>query len=405
MSPDAASDYRNHQISVGAINLEAIADCLRQPVLSANPFPGLVTSQNVSALARFTEWAEASRSKIEADLKRFRNRDHDHPAEDWELAALDHACREWRVFEAFRLLHVQGWCPALLFQLRTKKALLILCDADAGSSKDGFTDRQKQVLSKRGIDSRFRWAAARRMMNMLGVLEPLVLLQAPGSGGVLQPPALDTIDEPMELEASSSAHAGTSISQDVRTEEAEAGVVAVRRSAEQGSSLVDDDPEEVVASDAIPDSSFPPLRLDRVWSALPSYTKAKLEAVYQRMACGLWTQFADRFYSSSKKAEMLAYVQRLVRFHANLEAAQHLSDGQLDAFFNWMQSHLTDRYQREEDLRIAARLFQDLMAMADLDLLSPDAWNQYREAELRRIGAFCYHRFYEQEVGAEQIEA
>jgi hypothetical protein len=121
------------------------------------------------------------------------------------------------------------------------------------------------------------------------------------------------------------------------------------------------------------------------------------------MACGLWTQFADRFYSSFKKAEMLAYVQRLVRFHANLEAALHLTDPQLDAFFDWMRSHLTDRYQRDDDLRIAARLFQDLMAMADLDLLSPDAWNQYREAELRRIGAFCYHRFYEQEVGAEQI--
>lgn len=382
---------------------ETIADCLRQPVLSANPFPDFITGQNASTLARFAKWADASRSKIEADLNRFRSRGNDHPAEDWELAALSHACQEWRVFEAFRLLHEQGWCPALLFQLRTKTDLFILCDADADSSKDGFEDRQKQALSKRGIDSRFRWVEARRMMATLGVLESLGMWQAPGGDGALQSPVLESADERREIETASSAHADTPMSQDVTTEDAEAGVVTVRGTVEQGSSLEEEDPADVATSNAVPGRGFPPLRLDRVWSILPSYTKAQLEAVYQRMACGLWTQFADRFYSSFKKAEMLAYVQRLVRFHANLEAAQHLSDQQLGAFFDWMRSHLSDRYQCEDDLRIAARLFQDLMAMADLGLLSPDAWNQYREAELRRIGAFCYHRFYEQEARAEQI--
>jgi hypothetical protein len=140
---------------------------------------------------------------------------------------------------------------------------------------------------------------------------------------------------------------------------------------------------------------LPALRLDRVWSVLTSYTKAQLEAVYTRMVCGLWTQFADRFYASFKKAEMLAYVHRLVRFHANLEAVQHLTDQQLDTFFDWMQSHLDERCQRDDDLRIAARLFQDFLQMAELGLLSADAWNRYRDADVRRIGAFCYHLFYE----------
>ena len=60
---------------------------------------------------------------------------------------------------------------------------------------------------------------------------------------------------------------------------------------------------------------------------------------------------------------------------------------------------ISERYQRDADLHIAARLFGDFQAAAALSAsgsgLSPEAWNAFRDAELRRIAAFCYHRFYE----------
>ena len=151
-----------------------------------------------------------------------------------------------------------------------------------------------------------------------------------------------------------------------------------------------------------PSASLPPLLLDRVWSALPTYTKKQLEAVYEQFGVGLWSQFGDRFYSSMRKPEMLTFVQRVVRHHACLDAAQRLTDRQLDALHDWMRSNLTERYQRDDDLRIAARLFRDFQAAATLSAgghgLSPGAWNRYRDGDLRRIAAFCYHRFYETET-------
>jgi hypothetical protein len=67
-----------------------------------------------------------------------------------------------------------------------------------------------------------------------------------------------------------------------------------------------------------------------------------------------------------------------------------------------MRINLAEQYHRDEDLRIAARLFGDFQAAAALsrdgDGLSPEAWNQYRKADLRRIAALCYHRFYEAEM-------
>ena len=145
---------------------------------------------------------------------------------------------------------------------------------------------------------------------------------------------------------------------------------------------------------------LPALRLDAVWERLPSFTKAQLEAVYKRMECGLWTQFGDRFYSSFKKNEMLTYVRRLVRFHANLEAVQHLSDAQVDALCDWMHGRLGERFQRDDDLRIAARIYGDLFSVEKHGRLSADAWTRYRDAEIRRIGAFCYHLFLEEKTGS-----
>jgi len=131
-------------------------------------------------------------------------------------------------------------------------------------------------------------------------------------------------------------------------------------------------------------------------------TRRHIEAVYERFGVGLWSQFGDRFYSSMRKPEMLTFVQRVVRHHACLDAAERLTECQLDVLHDWMRLNLSERYQRDGDLRIAARLFGDFQAAAALSRdghgLSPEAWNRYRNGELRRIAAFCYHRFYEAET-------
>ena len=58
-----------------------------------------------------------------------------------------------------------------------------------------------------------------------------------------------------------------------------------------------------------------------------------------------------------------------------------------------MRGRLTEPYQKDPDLHIAARLFRDFQAGAALSAagsgLSPDAWNAFRDADLRRIAAFC----------------
>jgi hypothetical protein len=174
-----------------------------------------------------------------------------------------------------------------------------------------------------------------------------------------------------------------------------------------------DGSSEPLVDGSNPSTPLPPLLPDRVWSALPTYTKAQLEAVYERFGVGLWSQFGDRFYSSMRKPEMLTFVQRVVRHHACLDAAERLTECQLDVLHDWMWLNLgrtpaqSERYQRDDDrsnpdLRIAARLFGDFQAAAALSRdghgLSPEAWNRYRNGELRRIAAFCYHRFYEAET-------
>ena len=159
------------------------------------------------------------------------------------------------------------------------------------------------------------------------------------------------------------------------------------------------DDEATEAEEATCD--LPDVRLDSVWTLLPGLTKAKLAAVVERFGIGLWAQFGDRFTSSMRKAEMLDHTRRVVRHHACLDAAQRLTERQVDDLYDWMRgwaSH-AERHQSDDDLHIAARLFDDFQAGAALSAagsgLSPDAWNRYRDADLRRIAAFCYHHFYE----------
>ena len=357
--------------------LEKAVRILSRPVLEENPFPDNVTSRSESTLARFSGWANELRAGLENDVARLKRQDG--KPDDWEVAALDRSLRQWRALEAFRQLHEERWCPALLFSLKTKTDLITLCDPEADSSADGFEERARKVLARRGIDHRFKWREARRMVSAMGLLEPHIASGDGFAGGV------DAIP------AASQDKSGTAT--DGRT--ASAGDVAEQ--AQPGASPVtpEDDP-----GNADTRSDLPALRLDPVWNALPTYKKSQLEAVYTQFCCGLWSQFADRFYASFKKDEMRTYVGRLVRFHACLEAVQHLTEDQLGVFFDWMQGRLGRRGHRDEDLRIAARLFGGFLSVQERVSLSPGAWSRYRDAELRRIGAFCYHRFYEDNARA-----
>ena len=364
-----------------SLTLEAIAEELARAPLPENPFSACITACNSVVAERFDEWAKAQRAKVEADFERLRDRDE--APEAWELSALAGAVREWRVFAAFHRLHEEHGCPALLFRLATKTDLLVLCDPVADSSAVGYGERQKHVLARRGIADRFSWVAARRMAAAMGLLEAVV----PDPKGVKQ---------------------------QKRAERAPGVDVANGGALEAAESVpVEEPPSEGTSPERASSEALPALRLNRVWSALPTYTKKQLGAVYERFGVGLWSQFGDRFYSSMRKPEMLTFVQRVVRHHACLDAAGRLTDCQLDALHDWMRFNLTERYQRDNDLRIAARLFGDLQAAAALSRnghgLSPEAWNRYRQAEIRRIAAFCYHRFYEAasspEVFSETAEA
>ena len=126
----------------------------------------------------------------------------------------------------------------------------------------------------------------------------------------------------------------------------------------------DDEPEvtpeasfESTAAQA-PGCDLPDVRLDSVWTLLPGLTKAKLAAVVDRFGVGLWAQFGDRFYSSMRKAEMLDYTRRVVRHHACLDAAQRLTERQVDDLHDWMRGRLTESYQKDPDLHVAARLLK-----------------------------------------------
>ena len=340
------------------MSIDEMGAVLGSAVLPKRPFPKAVTSRNQETHSHLGEWTEGLETEIRKDLDRLACADE---PEDWEEAALRHTLYEWRVYKTFWCLHEEGWCPGLLFRLKTKADFLTLCDPGADSSPGGFDERKRKVLAKRGIDHRLKWEEARRMVEQMGLLEKA------------------SENEEEEADASDSAAAAN-------------GEAFHARSTERGASSGG-------ASSSSTNDPLPPLIPDRVWSALPTYTKKQLEAVCERFGVGLWSQFGDRFYASMRKAEMLAYTRRVVRHHACLDAAERLTARQLGALHDWMRSNLTKQQQRDDDLRIAARLFGDFQAVDALRAaghgLSAEAWGRYRDGELRRIAAFCYHHFYE----------
>ncbi|WP_143537434.1 hypothetical protein [Rubrivirga sp. SAORIC476] len=350
--------------------LADVALSFRAPVLPDDPFPERVTGRNAATAERLAAWAAEAREAAESLTDRLREKPDDARIPARATKRLRGLARQWRIFEAFRQLHEAHRCPGRFHRLRTKGDFIALCDRQVDSSAAGYGERQRRVLSKRGISHRHIWAEARRLVAEIGLLD----------------------DDP-------SADTATAVSGDGLATPEEAVAMSV------GSALRDDEPEvtpeasiESAAAET-PGCDLPGVRLDAVWTLLPGLTKAKLAAVVDRFGVGLWAQFGDRFYSSMRKAEMLEHTRRVVRHHACLDAAQRLSARQVDDLHDWMRGRFAEAYQRDPDLHIAARLFKDFQAGAALSAagsgLSPDAWNAFRDADLRRIAAFCYHEFYE----------
>ena len=352
--------------------LADVALAFSTPVLPDDPFPDRITGRKASTAERLTTWADDTRAAAESLAERLRQRSDDASVSVRESARLRRLAREWRVFEAFRQLHESARCPNVLFRLRTRADLLTLCDREADSSAAGYGERQRRVLSKRGISHRHTWAEARRVVAEVGLLD----------------------DDPSGETTTSTSGDGLATAED-------AVALTVNAAPEKGATDRRDAPPEVPTGE-VRDCDLPQIRLDAVWTLLPGLTKAKLAAVVERFGVGLWNQFGDRFYASMRKAEMLEHARRVVRHHACLDAAQRLTERQVDDLHDWMRGRLSGQAEtglRDPDLRIAARLFADFQASAALSAagsgLSPDAWNAFRDADLRRIAAFCYHRFYE----------
>ena len=356
--------------------LADVALAFSTPVLPDDPFPDRITGGKATTAERLTTWADDTRVAAESLAERLRQRPGDASASVRERARLRRLVREWRVFEAFRQLHESARCPNVLFRLRTRADLLTLCDREADSSAAGYGERQRRVLSKRGISHRHTWAEARRVVAEVGLLDDsLPRLNGDPSGETTTATSGDGLanaEDTITLTVSAAPENGATD----------------RRGARPG-----------VPTGEMRDCDLPEVRLDAVWTLLPGLTKAKLAAVVERFGVGLWAQFGDRFYSSMRKAEMLEHARRVVRHHACLDAAQRLTERQVDDLHDWMRGRLTEPYQRDPDLHIAARLFKDFQASAALSAagsgLSPDAWNAFRDADLRRTAAFCYHRFSE----------
>ena len=341
--------------------LAGVLALLSAPVLPPNVFEDAITASRSDIFERLASWATAARESIDRRAADLRSRDE--PAQDWELAALNTAAREWRVFEAFRRLHERARCPGLLFRLQTRRDFLMLCDRRADSGPAGYGEHQRRVLAKRGIACRRSWTAARALVAEIGLVddpEPAGVDATPAGGESNDAPPSETEDPASKKQP---------------TEE--------------------------------PDG-LPLLRLAPVWVMLGGMTKAGLEAVVQEYGVGLWAQFGERFYSSLVKADMLQHARRVVRHHACLDAAERLDESEVETLYDWMRTQLADdaaKIQRDPDVRIAARLYRDFLAGAALSAsgkgLAPEAWNRYRAAELRRIGAFCYHAFYDDQQAAQ----
>lgn len=350
--------------------LTDIALAFQAPVLPEDPFLERVTGRNAQTAERLAVWVDETREAAETLAERLCETPDDARISRRASESLRGLAREWRIFEAFRQLHEAYRCPGRFHRLRTKADFIALCDRQADSSAAGYGERQRRVLAKRGISHRHIWAEARRLVAEIGLLDddPSADPTAAVSG--------DGLAAPEEAVALSVASRSEDDAPEVTPEAATEGAMA-----------------ETAGCD------LPDIRLDAVWTLLPGLTKAKLAAVIDRFGIGLWAQFGDRFYSSMRKAEMLDHTWRVVRHHACLDAAQRLTERQVDDLHDWMRGAIAERYQRDADLHIAARLFGDFQASAALSAagsgLSPDAWNRYRDAELRRVAAFCYHRFYE----------
>ena len=350
--------------------LADVALAFQTPVLPDDPFPTRVTGRNVQTVERLATWADETREAAESLADRLREKPDDAHVPGRAIKRLWDLVRQWRIFEAFRQLHEAHRCPGIFHRLRTKADFLAVCDREADSTPAGYGERQRRVLSKRGISHRHTWAEARRLAAEIGLLDddPSADTAAPASGDGLATP------------------------------EAAVALSVTPASEEDAPEAAPEAPLDAPSAEAA-NCDLPDVRLDSVWTLLPGLTKAKLAAVVDRFGVGLWAQFGDRFYSSMRKAEMLDHTRRVVRHHACLDAAQRLNERQVEGLYDWMRGAIAERHQRDADLRIAARLFGDFQASAALSAagsgLSPDAWNRYRDAELRRIAAFCYHRFYQ----------
>ncbi len=364
---DPSTTTEAPEASLPGDSLDDVLALMCGPVLPPGVFADAITARRSDVHERLGAWATAARESVDRRTAELQARDE--PAQSWEIAALGTAAREWRVFEAFRALHERARCPGLLFRLQTRRDFLTLCDRLADSGPAGYGERQQRVLSKRGIACRRSWTAARALVAEIGLVEA---------------PEHDRASEP----TGNDSHLASSAEEPGAPEE------------------VEDGPCDAEESEGDPDG-LPVLRLAPVWATLGGLTKAGLEGVVQDYGVGLWAQFGERFYSSLIKADMLQHARRVVRHHACLDAAERLDEAEVEALYEWMRGQLSagtgggedaGRGQRDPDVRIAARLFRDFLAGAALSAngrgLSPEAWNRYREAELRRIGAFCYHAFY-----------
>ena len=427
---------------------------LARPVLARCPFPEAITAGSAERAGAFAALAAGSLTAIEEQLALIARRrarrgvggrgappERGAAVEGWERTPLAHQLGLWRAFEAFRLLHVRGWCPALLFRLQTGTDLAVLLDPRVDSSRDGYGARQKRVLAKRGIADRHRWAEARRRVASMGLLSD----GAPTSKAALAPsspakaPAADTsraADASPKTPAEATGQEKTTRSEKVRPSEtgkqasryggigAPTGAPEENGPPDKQGSAGDADGGRVgaEAGTGAGTGALPAPRRSPAYDRLPSLTKAQIEAVYHRHACGPWSlaeraRLVEAARPSQRKTVMIRLTGQLLRYQAGLEAAHLLSAAQLEELACWMRARwgagspalAPARGRRlgeafRADLHVGRRLYGDFEAAARLAAsgrgLSPEAWGRYRDGELRRLGAFAYGAFYEERRAA-----
>ena len=168
--------------------LADVALAFQTPVLPDDPFPTRVTGRNARTAERLAAWADETREAAESLAERLREKPDDARIPDRTSTRLRCLAREWRVLEAFRQLHETHRCPGIFHRLRTKADFLAVCDRQADSTSAGYGERQRRVLSKRGISHRHIWAEARRLAAEIGLLDGDPCVEKPSVEVV---PALD----------------------------------------------------------------------------------------------------------------------------------------------------------------------------------------------------------------------